>query len=713
MALNESRSIGDPSGHVGDHNLLAHAVNLLNAHTVNVMDAAYGAKGDGLTDDTAAIQAAINAAQNLGTSGTVYFPETGHPYLISAALITAAQVRLVGEQSYFYGNNSQIKAMPGGNFTNGAIADKFMIKTPMARGGGGAAPPWFWHGGSLEHLSLDMNDQPGLGGFHCWQTGENSVIEFVSAYRSGMTPRTVTDGATTNTSTTLTSATAGFSLADVGGIVSGSGIPSTSARTVADGVTTSGSVTVTSATASFTLADVGAPITGAGIPGGATITAPGLTLTSVQISAPATATGSAISLTITQSIPTRVSLVNSATSITMSRAATATASGVSVTVNTPAPAVQFEGGSATGVIRSLNGSINAGPVLHLKNQGVGSWVIDSLSGDSNGGGLLRIETGGINQDPISILVNNIKAENFTEAGRMDPVIHLINCDMTSLIVNGGSNVTNYPETDVVRIDQSVGNGPAVTLQGLEAANPFNTQYANIIRDTATGRTIPNTYRGKRFPAIFWNREIVSVNSAFSSSGTVLGGSATDYLDVSSGSVTSTASGTGVGDKIALYQNLYGFGVQAGRIVAYLPAGTNGFAVRPASGTGNASSAADAVYLTTNGHIGAPGFGTSSAAAGSNAGTTPPAPVLAGSDTRGTVTFGTGTTPAAGNMAVVTFGTAYTSAPVVTVAAGNAATALLNPYVTSVGTGAFTVAFQTAPAASQANTIYAISYHVIG
>lgn len=104
-----------------------------------------------------------------------------------------------------------------------------------------------------------------------------------------------------------------------------------------------------------------------------------------------------------------------------------------------------------------------------------------------------------------------------------------------------------------------------------------------------------------------------------------------------------------------------------------------------------------------------------AAAGSNAGGSPPAPVVAATsnDTRGSLTFGTGTAPAAGNMAVVTLATAFAAAPVVMLTPTNSAAAALNPYVTSVGTGAFTIAVQTAPAASQANTVYGIAWQVIG
>lgn len=52
---------------------------------VNVMDPAYGAVGDGVTDDTAAIQAAVTAAIALG--GEVFFPPTTSGYLITDDIV--------------------------------------------------------------------------------------------------------------------------------------------------------------------------------------------------------------------------------------------------------------------------------------------------------------------------------------------------------------------------------------------------------------------------------------------------------------------------------------------------------------------------------------------------------------------------------------------------------------------------------------------------
>lgn len=69
------------------------------------------------------------------------------------------------------------------------------------------------------------------------------------------------------------------------------------ARTVTDGVTTSSDATVTSATAIFTADDVGANISGTGIPAGTTILSRN-SATSIELSANATASGSGVTLTI-------------------------------------------------------------------------------------------------------------------------------------------------------------------------------------------------------------------------------------------------------------------------------------------------------------------------------------------------------------------------------------------------------------------------------
>jgi hypothetical protein len=118
-------------------------------------------------------------------------------------------------------------------------------------------------------------------------------------------------------------------------------------------------------------------------------------------------------------------------------------------------------------------------------------------------------------------------------------------------------------------------------------------------------------------------------------------------------------------------------------------------------------------IDKNGHVYGTGTGPAVAAL-TNAGTTPPAPVLTrGSDQSGAVSFGTGTTPAAGSMVSVTFNRAYSATPNVTVTALNSATQALGLYLQSISTTGFQLYVVNAPAASQANTIYAFSYMVIG
>lgn len=84
----------------------------------------------------------------------------------------------------------------------------------------------------------------------------------------------------------------------------------------------------------------------------------------------------------------------------------------------------------------------------------------------------------------------------------------------------------------------------------------------------------------------------------------------------------------------------------------------------------------------------------------------------GSDFSGNLTFGTGTSPTAGDLMSITFGRAYMHPPSVTVTPGNKATAALGLYAYSTTTQMF-IGCANAPSASQANSTYMVSWQTVG
>jgi hypothetical protein len=109
------------------------------------------------------------------------------------------------------------------------------------------------------------------------------------------------------------------------------------------------------------------------------------------------------------------------------------------------------------------------------------------------------------------------------------------------------------------------------------------------------------------------------------------------------------------------------------------------------------------------------------AAGAQAGTGAPAPALeAGcNDGAGAITFGTGTGPAAGEQVAVTFSKQWVipggGNPHIVVCPYNQATAAIGLLVpkNKITAAGFSVSAANAPAAGQANTVYAFSYIVMG
>ena len=119
-----------------------------------------------------------------------------------------------------------------------------------------------------------------------------------------------------------------------------------------------------------------------------------------------------------------------------------------------------------------------------------------------------------------------------------------------------------------------------------------------------------------------------------------------------------------------FVDAFNIGTTTGNPRVELP---NGYELR---GYSDAYTTPTVRLFTATGHIGTAikNGGTISGAAGANAGTGPPTPVMTAgsSDTQGQVTFGTGTSAVAGSMAVITFSTAYTAAPIVVVTAATLA-----------------------------------------
>jgi hypothetical protein len=132
---------------------------------INVKD--YGATGDGSTDDTAALQAAIDAADTIGAN--IVFVPYGE-YKTTSAIDLYSGIRVVGEGSSTtaaYGG-SLIKAYHTGNV--------FQFDT-----GHDSA---FYHFGGLEHLGItsgDLNNRPACG-LYVYQAGEQFVCNNLSLY---------------------------------------------------------------------------------------------------------------------------------------------------------------------------------------------------------------------------------------------------------------------------------------------------------------------------------------------------------------------------------------------------------------------------------------------------------------------------------------------------------------------------------------------------
>lgn len=127
---------------------------------------------------------------------------------------------------------------------------------------------------------------------------------------------------------------------------------------------------------------------------------------------------------------------------------------------------------------------------------------------------------------------------------------------------------------------------------------------------------------------------------------------------------------------------------------------------------------DAGLLTTTGGLATTGklrlYGAGPAVvAASGAGLNPPGPgVLRGSDSGGTIRWGTGTGATGTAQVTVTFATPFANPPTVQITPGNALTAQLGVHPINVSTTGFIIALATNPAASLGATDLSAVYSVV-
>lgn len=139
---------------------------------VNVRAAAYGAKGDGVTDDTAAIQRAVNAVA--GTGGTVKVPDG--TYLVNAVVQSSMGIRLGSNMTLSLSSGAVLKAIPNASANYAILAVSFANHVNIV--GGTLLGERSAHTGSGGEwgmgLAINNSDQvvvEGVTAKECWGDG--------------------------------------------------------------------------------------------------------------------------------------------------------------------------------------------------------------------------------------------------------------------------------------------------------------------------------------------------------------------------------------------------------------------------------------------------------------------------------------------------------------------------------------------------------------
>ncbi len=160
--------------YLDDATAIATMATLQGVNVYNVRNVAYGAVGDGSTNDELAIEAAITAATVNG--GTVYFPNTGNAYKFNTAITVPADVSLMFEPgATLMGDGSSTLT-----FTEQTLipTEHQVFESTMAVAGlNFTRPQWF---GALADDSNDDSTaiQAAVDALSSGATGEGGVVYF-------------------------------------------------------------------------------------------------------------------------------------------------------------------------------------------------------------------------------------------------------------------------------------------------------------------------------------------------------------------------------------------------------------------------------------------------------------------------------------------------------------------------------------------------------